>query len=57
VKYEATYVVLAEIAIGEANETCCQPVADSPVKVAVPRRAPPAVHRCPTCVPVFSGPL
>src|SRR5438094_497397 len=35
------------------NETCCQPLADSLVNVAVARRLPWTDHRLPMCVPVL----
>src|SRR5437764_3357282 len=38
---------------GVEKLTCCQPDVLSPVKVAEARGVPPAVHRLPTCVPVF----
>ena len=47
----------AVIATGLANATCCQPVAVSPVKVAVASSVPVPVHRCPTWVPVLPAPL
>jgi hypothetical protein len=51
--YEATYVVPALTFTGVPNVACCHPDADSELNVTVPSSAPPDVHRCPTCVPVF----
>jgi hypothetical protein len=48
---------LAVIATGEAKVTCCQPVAVSPVNVALASSVPVLVQRWPTCVPVFAAPL
>ena len=45
------------IATGDANDTCCQPVADSPVNVADASNVPDVLHRWPVCVPVFPAPL
>ena len=45
------------MATGVAKETCCQPVAVSPVNVAEPSWVPVLVHRWPTCVPVLPVPL
>ena len=42
---------------GVEKFTCCHPVAVSSVKVACASNWPLLVHRLPTCVPVFSGPL
>jgi hypothetical protein len=56
-KYDATYVVFACTAIGDANVACCQPVADSPVNVTDPNNVPVDVHKLPTCVPEFPAPL
>ncbi len=39
--------------IGVENDACCQPLALSPLNVAVPRRLPVLVHSEPTWVPVF----
>jgi hypothetical protein len=49
--------VLALIATGVEKFTCCQPVAVSPVKVAVANRVPVLLQRCPICVPVLFTPL
>ena len=40
-------------ATGWAKFTCCQPEADSPVKVALASSWPVEVHRLPMCVPVL----
>ena len=45
--------MLAAIATGVAKLACCQPVAVSPVNVAVASRVPVRDHRLPTCVPVL----
>jgi hypothetical protein len=42
---------------GLEKVTVCQPVADSPMKVAVASRTPVEDHRLPVWVPVFCGPL
>jgi len=42
---------------GVEKLTCCQPLAVSPVKVALASSVPFDVHRSPICVPVFCGPL
>ena len=42
---------------GEAKRTVCQPDALSFVNVAVASWAPAALHRLPTCVPVFAAAL
>ena len=44
-------------AIGLEKLTCCQPEADSPVKVADPRSCPLADQSAPTWVPVFAAAL
>ena len=49
--------MLAVIATGAENVTCCQPVAVSLVNVAVASSWPVLVHRWPTWVPVFVAPL
>ncbi len=51
-KYEATYVVLADTAIGELKVASCHPLAVPPVNVTWPSRVPVEVHRLPTWVPV-----
>jgi hypothetical protein len=50
--YEATYVVLALTAIGEAKSTVCYPLAVSlPAEsVAVPSTSPEASQRSTVCV-------
>jgi hypothetical protein len=55
--YPATYRVLAEMATGWENATCCQPLAVSLVNVACASRMPSAVHRLPTWVPVLAAAL
>ena len=50
-------MVLAVIATGVAKLTCCQPVAVSPLKVAVASSVPALDQRWPTWVPVFDAPL
>ena len=52
-KYDATYVVFAWIAIGDAKLACCHPEAVSLVNVTFPNRVPVDDHRLPTCVPVL----
>ena len=49
--------MLAVIATGWPNVTCCQPLAVSLVNVAVASSVPVRVHRWPTWVPVFVVPL
>ena len=51
------YGALGTPIAGLANVTDCQPVADSPLNVAVASRVPPAVHRLPTWVPVLAADL
>jgi len=53
--YEATYTVFAVTATGVLKITCCHPVDDSLVNVAVARRTPPDVHRLPTWTPLFAA--
>ena len=53
-KYDATYVTFALMATGLVKVTCCQPEAVSLLNVAVASLVPEAVHRFPTCVPVFA---
>ena len=50
-------MVLAVIATGWPNVTCCQPLAVSSLNVAVASSVPVRVHRWPTCVPVLVAPL
>ena len=45
-------MVLAVTGTGLVNRACCQPLADSLVKVTVASRVPVLVHRDPTWVPV-----
>ena len=52
VKYDATYVVFAVTATGEAKLACCHPLADSLVNVTDASFVPVADHNVPTCVPV-----
>ena len=42
---------------GEAKVTCCQPLADSPAKVARASWVPVELHSVPTWVPMFDEPL
>ncbi len=51
------YGVPAVTDTGVANVTVCQPVLDSPTKVAVPRSVPVSVQIEPVWVPRFWGPL
>ena len=50
-------MVFAATATGPEKVTCCHPVADSPVKVAVARSDPEIDHRLPMWVPVLPAPL
>jgi hypothetical protein len=50
-------VVLAVTATGEAKVACCQPPADSPLKVTLASRVPAAFHSDPVWVPVLPEPL
>ena len=50
-------MVPAVIATGVEKVTCCQPLAVSPVKVAVASKVPVLVQRWPTWVPVLPLPL
>ena len=50
-------MVFAVMATGVAKLACCQPEAVSLVKVTCARNVPVLLHRLPTCVPVFVGPL
>ena len=47
----------ASIAMGDAKVASCQPVADSPENVTLPRFAPAVDHSVPVWVPVFAGGL
>jgi hypothetical protein len=49
--------VLAVIATGVEKFTCCQPVAVSPVNVAVASKVAELLQRCPMWVPVLFTPL
>jgi hypothetical protein len=49
--------VLAVIATGLEKFTCCQPVAVSPVKVALASNVPVLLQRCPVWIPVLFTPL
>jgi hypothetical protein len=49
--------VFASIGTGAAKLTCCQPEAVSPANIALASSVPSRLHRLPTWVPVFSGPL
>jgi hypothetical protein len=51
--YDATYVVAAVTATGEANVNVCHPVADSPLNVPVANNVPDALHKLPACEPVL----
>ena len=46
-------MVFLSTGTGWEKFTCCQPDADSPVKVALASSWPVAVHRLPMCVPVL----
>ena len=48
-------VAPAVMATGLENNTVCQPLAPSPLKVAVANGCPSAVHRLPVCVPVLAA--
>ena len=50
-------MVFAAIATGDEKLTCCQPVVDSPVKVAEASNVPVELQRFPTWVPVLPAPL
>ena len=45
------------MATGVEKLTCCQPPADSPVKVAEASSVPVEFQRLPMCVPLLAGAL
>ena len=49
--------MLALIATGAGNVTCCQPEAVSPAKLALASSVPVLDQSLPTCVPVLAEPL
>ena len=55
-RYDATYVVPAVTATGDANVTVCHPDDVSPLNVAVASNEPADDHKLPVCVPPFDAP-
>jgi hypothetical protein len=53
--YEATYIVPGVIGTGLGKLTCCHPLPDSPVNVAMASSVPSIPHSRAICVPVSEG--